>query len=223
MIIPVPLHIQSSPQAALPIKVVLAGIVEHKVIGRFTFALDKSNLSHTTQVSRMELWPEGHQFQILSTSVMKQDGFQVQDEDVETEDGTDSASVIAVYTKQGADFTDRVTKTKKLYPLPKGWSLDDPSEAWFIFSKPKVGAASTYCAFSTDKRKWIKRTRTYTGDTTIVVGGKKVTGHWLVVKDNDDGSDFSMVVDDQGMPLKFDAQGIEFIRTEDTPEPPGIS
>ena len=205
-------------------RVVLAAVVGDQIIGRATFSIQKAPSGLTTEVSQIDLWPEGHRVQILATSIMKLDGYQVQDGQTQSEDGVDSESVLAVYSKAGADLSDRVAKTKKLYALPKGWTLDDPSEAWFISSKPKLGASSTYCAFSTEKRKWIKRTRTYPRDVSVTVGTKKINGHEIVVRDNDEaGSDFSMIVDDQGMPLKFEADGVQYVRTEDDPEPPGIS
>jgi hypothetical protein len=138
------------------------------------------------------------------------DGMPLEDDEKESLNGVVQRNVSVLFTVRGATVTDKATGKKTPYPLPSGMSMKDISGLWFISVRPRVGDKSSATSFSVQTLAWTKTTRTYVGDETITLDGKKVTGHKL--KDEDGATSITTLIDDHGLPLVVDIAQYHFAR-----------
>jgi hypothetical protein len=88
-------------------------------------------------------------------------------------------------------------KISKKIVIPKGRRLEDPSNLWFIYTKPKVGAVNKAWDYDSKTMKFKQETTKYIGPKTIEVSGRQVRAHTV---QSEEGSAW---LDDKGMPLKL--------------------
>ena len=99
----------------------------------------------------------------------------------------------------------------KRFPLPKGMSMADPSEFWFIKSKPKPGTTVRAATLNLMGTGWEATQTTYIGKTQVQIGNKRVAGHR--VRSEGKGRVVEVIVDDRGMPLTIsDSRGLKMVR-----------
>jgi hypothetical protein len=115
---------------------------------------------------------------------------------------TYTAKALTITTTQNG----KTTSVKSA--IPKG-RLADPSTFWFITSRPKSGATSTYLHYDQKGSKWENKTATYVGDDIVPDTTKKA--HHIHHEDGD------AWIDDKGMPIRMELleSGVKLIMTRE--------
>jgi len=188
----------------------LVGTVQGKPIGSGTFSITPG--PNHTQIQRivMTLAAGGHHAQLEETVKLAADGSTAESDWKEINDGTVAKNLKVVSDAKHAILTDMLTGTKKTYPVPSGSNVKNPSQLWFITIRPSAGSTYSATEFDTDKMGWQTTTRKYSGDVAVTVHGRKIMGH--MVSDQDANQTTMIVLDDHGLPLSVEVQGIKFTR-----------
>lgn len=95
------------------------------------------------------------------------------------------------------------------HELVKGAPRNNPSEFWFIKSRPRVGDKVTYYRYDVSASKWTLAETRYIGKKTIEIAGEKVDAHLI-----DSGAEGQTFVDDKGNPLVLVVGKIRMERTK---------
>ena len=82
---------------------------------------------------------------------------------------------------------------------PKGGSIKDPTEMWFVKIQPKAGATAQFFHFSVENLKWEQIKVTYKGKQSLKTHGQTLMAHY--VEQLKDGKMQKMYFDDSGMPI----------------------
>ena len=106
--------------------------------------------------------------------------------------------VIVTFDKSGANVSvNRGGKPQtSTVPLTSGAPRANPSEFWFIKSRPAIGTRIVYYRFDVAASKWTLAEAKYIGPKTVDLAGKKVAAHLV-----DSGSEGQAFLDDKGNPL----------------------
>ncbi|MCW5936781.1 MAG: hypothetical protein KIT11_05695 [Fimbriimonadaceae bacterium] len=115
-------------------------------------------------------------------------------------------TMVTEFDEAGAHVTIDPAKPPANVKWPEG-PLDDPSQFWFVKTRPKVGQTVKFLRFRPAKLDWVESAVTYIGTREAVILGKLVTGNVVRV----DGAD--ALLDDSGDPLRLEVSGVTFERS----------
>jgi hypothetical protein len=117
------------------------------------------------------------------------------------------------FSSSGAVVTDKVSGKTTTYNAPSSPPTLDPSDLWWVKTKPKIGDKGIASSFSIDDG-WRTTTVTYVEDRLYKLGDKTIHAHLIRHENPKDTHD--EIVDDEGMPLDIEvpgANGLHFVRT----------
>jgi hypothetical protein len=117
-------------------------------------------------------------------------------------------SIVVTFTDGGAKVVEDQGAGPKvsLVSPPDGADTRAVTEFWFVRDKPKVGQTATYYAFRPNQKDWVEIKARYDGMKEIVVAGKRVKAHNIVM------GEVRSWVDDQGGPLRIEVAGVTLER-----------
>ena len=125
-----------------------------------------------------------------------------------TQFGANSVHLAITYTSTAAivhgTFNGKSISRKVL--LPKGASMANPSNVWFITRKPSANQIIVATVFDTQNLQWVNHTVSYRGDQTITIDGKSVLSHRLY--DQENGGDQELWLNSSGQLLRYASNGI---------------
>jgi hypothetical protein len=141
------------------------------------------------------------------------DGHAISEEDKEMEGDSVKEDSTVKFENGLATVTNKLTGTSKTFNAPSDPSWIDPSDSWFVKTKPKIGDKAVASSFSIEEG-WRTTTVTYLSDKPFKLGDQTIQGHELRHENPKDSH--VEIVDDQGLPLEIEvpgAQGLHFTRT----------
>jgi hypothetical protein len=156
-------------------------------------------------VADLELSVQGSTTHIQSTEVLDKNARPVAFDFVEVAGGF-SAERKMEYGAKALTFTETSGgKTKKkVVAYPKGKSVAQPSDLWFVTTKPTPHTVSMEEEYDADAGKWVSHKNVYVGTTQITVGGKKVKAYEINDTALSDGRVLHDWRDAHGLPYRLE-------------------
>ena len=182
------------------------------VVYKTDFAADHSWIE--SFVSTLEI--NGHRFENSTTVHFSADGKALEDDEKETVDGQVSENQTIKFHDKTATVTDALSGETSTFTAPDDPPTLDPSDSWFVISKPKIGDKAVASSFSSEE-KWHTTTVTYVEDRSFKLGDQTIPGHLLRHQHPKDS--YEEIVDDHGLPLQVDlpasngAPALRFVRS----------
>jgi len=102
------------------------------------------------------------------------------------------------------DSVDGNAPQKKTVAYPKGKSIAQPSDLWFVTNKPAVGAVSMETQYDSESGSWQNHKNVFVGPTTITIGNKKVKANLIQDKNLADGRLVRDWRDQHGIPFRME-------------------
>lgn len=129
------------------------------------------------------------------------------------EGGGRKVDIKAVYGKASLTFstTTNGKTTTKIVGYPPHKSLAQPSQMWFVTTRPKAHQVSNETDFDPSKATWGSHQVVYVGPAQIEMGGKKIAAFEVRDKNVVDKMVTTLWLDGHGMPyrLAFQSGGMD--------------
>ena len=180
----------------------------------YTTSIGEDHSWHESFISKLNL--NGHEFEDRTMVRFSAAGKAQEDDEKETVDGEVRRNETIKFHDKTAEVTNVMTGETKTVTAPDDPPTLDPSDSWFVITKPKIGDAATASSFSSEEG-WHTTTVTYVEDRPFKLGDQTIQGHLLRHKHPKDS--YEELVDDHGLPLEVDLPGangepgLKFVRS----------
>lgn len=183
----------------------VAKLGDHE-IGRVVYKTDFAPDHSWTESFTSTLNFNNHQFEDSTLVRFSADGKALEDDEKETVDGIVRRNEEIKFHDKTAEVSDKLTGESKTFTAPDSPPTLDPSDSWFVVTKPKIGDKATASSFSSEEG-WHTTTVTYVEDRSFKLGDQTIQGH--VLRHDHPKDSYEELVDDHGLPLEVDLPSAE--------------